>query len=452
MLAKVADFLTRYSTHAGGKLGVAVSGGADSVCLLTILRELGLRPHVLHLNHHLRGLESDADEQFVRELAAGLPFHSEHADLNGVKGNLEQAAREARREFFTRLLDRKVVGAVALAHTRDDQAETVLMRLIRGTGSRGLAAMRPVSGRFLRPLLGSSRAEVEAFLRERGIAWREDQSNRDPRFTRNRIRHELLPLLERDYNPGVREALAHLAATAADEEDYWYAEVEKLAVLSLSGNAAILDAAEASKLHPAMLRRLIRRAVEVAKGDLRQLSFEHVESIATLVTAKTGSGKVRIPGLMVVRSFGQVRLGPIETPMKPFCLAARPGETFDPPGIVLETVEPGGRVKVKEDLAWNRLTHELVTGLVLRSWEPGDAYRPKGETRRKKLKELFQRARVPVWERDGWPVLAIGGRILWSRGFGPAARFAASVRCERVLRVRELAVSRKDGITPLGSL
>ena len=162
MLAKVAEFLSRYSTHAGSTLAVAVSGGADSVCLLTVLRELGRSPHVLHLNHHLRGAESDLDEQFVHDLVSGLPFHRADADLSGVKGNLEQAARDARRAFFMDMLDRGVVDSVALAHTRDDQAETVLMRLIRGSGLRGLAAMRPVSGRFLRPLLDTSRAEIEA--------------------------------------------------------------------------------------------------------------------------------------------------------------------------------------------------------------------------------------------------------------------------------------------------
>ncbi len=435
MLAKVAEFLTRYSTHAGATLAVAVSGGADSVCLLTVLRELGHSPHVLHLNHHLRGAESDLDEQFVHGLAAGLRFHRADADLSAVKGNLEQAARDARRAFFTQLLDRGIIDSVALAHTRDDQAETVLMRLLRGTGQHGLAAMRPVSGRFLRPLLETSRAEIETFLRARGISWREDRSNRDPRFTRNRIRHQLLPLLEREYNPEVRSALSHLATTSQAEEDWWQLQMERHPALSKNGpGAAILNTALLKELHPAVIRRVIRHAIEIAKGNLRQITFDQVETVAALAASTRGYGRVPLPGMMATRSFDQLRIAVPRARPTGFSGPVTAGETYDPPGVILETVDPAGRAKVKEDLAWV----DVPALLELREWQAGDAYCPVGEKRDWKLKNLFQRARIPVWDRAGWPVLVGGGQILWSRQFGPAARFAAPADCPKVLRVREL--------------
>ena len=222
--------------RAGQTAGVAVSGGADSVCLLHILLELAprwdLRLRVLHLNHNLRGEESRADAAFVTALAnrLGLPVTVREADFSSTAGNLEQAARETRLNFFRERMAAGEVDCVALGHTLSDQAETVLFRFLRGAGSAGLAGIRPVTAeRIVRPLLEVDRAEVEAFLRERGIAWREDSSNADPRFARNRIRRQLMPQLIRDWNPALAETLAQTADWARAEEAWWEREVDRLA-------------------------------------------------------------------------------------------------------------------------------------------------------------------------------------------------------------------------------
>ena len=261
LLQRVIHTIDRYRMFtAGQKVGVAVSGGADSVCLLHVLLELApercLRLAVLHLNHRLRGGESDQDAEFVRRLSEqlGLPFHLREADLAGCAegrgkpgcfretretprrsqylhpDNLEQAARHARLAFFREMTESLTVDSVAVGHTRSDQAETVLFRFLRGSGTAGLAGVRPVtSDGVVRPLLAVGRDEVEQFLRDRGIAWREDSSNASPQFARNRIRHDLLPQLASQWNPGIREILANTADWAQAEEAYWAAEIDRLA-------------------------------------------------------------------------------------------------------------------------------------------------------------------------------------------------------------------------------
>ena len=221
---------------AGDRVGVAVSGGADSVALLRVLlelrEELGIVVHVAHFNHQLRGEESDGDERFVAELAGqfDLPFFAGRGDVRAHatvnKLSLEHAARELRYQWFDQLTDDDRLDRIATAHTADDQAETVLMKFLRGAGSRGLAGIHPqlfTDGCCvaIRPLLATTREGIERYLNERNQAWREDPSNRDAKHTRNRIRHELLPLLEREYNPNIRRQLCEIAEIARAEEDLW---------------------------------------------------------------------------------------------------------------------------------------------------------------------------------------------------------------------------------------
>lgn len=437
MLAKLAEFLTRYSMSGRLiRIGAAVSGGRDSVALLAALRELGQNVHVVHVNHHLRGAESDLDEEFVRNLAVGLPFHRVDADVRGVPGNLEQAARDARRAFFHKLLDDRTVDVVALAHTRDDQAETVLMRLLRGTGLHGLAAMRPMSEGFIRPLLAVSRKEVEVFAADRKLAWREDSSNVDLGFTRNRIRRVLIPALERDYNPALREGLAQLADTAGAEEDWWNSHIaEPEAVAGTGDGNVLLSVGVLNASHLAVARRQIRRALEMVRGDLRQIEFDHVEAIRSLGLRRQGHGRIALPGIVATRSFGEILLSRIQAEIRPYRFPVVPGGTYRPPGVSLELVEPVDHVKVKADLAWDI----AAAALHIRSFEAGDAYQPAGEQRQRKLKDLFQRARIPSWKRAGWPVIESGGRIVWTRQFGPAADVAAAADSKTVLRIRELS-------------
>ncbi len=229
MLERVAEFITRHRMFEHGqRAGVAVSGGADSVFLLHALHELAprwnLKLSVIHIEHGIRGADSLADADFVRALAAGfgLPFHLHEANIPAIDGNLEQAAREVRQSFYLELIRSGTLDCVATGHTRSDQAETVLYRLLRGSGLAGLSGILPMTGEgIVRPLLEIRRGEIEAWLREHEIHWREDATNQDRAYARNRLRHEILPLLRESFNPQLDEALANLATLAQDEEAYW---------------------------------------------------------------------------------------------------------------------------------------------------------------------------------------------------------------------------------------
>ena len=233
---RILQTITRYNMfEPGNRVGVAVSGGADSVFLLHALVELAprldLKLGVLHLDHGLRGDESRADAIFVRELAAllGLPFHTAVAHLE-TADNLEQTARNARRKFYLDFVQQNQLDRIATGHTRSDQAETVLFRFLRGSGTAGLSGVRPLTTEGLaRPLIDLDRVDIERYLRDNSIPWREDSTNANRDFDRNRIRHDLLPQLIRDWNPALIENLSHTAKWAQDEESYWDTEIDRLA-------------------------------------------------------------------------------------------------------------------------------------------------------------------------------------------------------------------------------
>jgi tRNA(Ile)-lysidine synthase len=226
---KVRGTIARHDMFAPGqRVGVAVSSGADSVCLLYLLHELapkwGLHLSVIHIDHGIRSLASQSDAEFVRALATqfALPFYFRRVDAPASDDNLEQAARRLRQRFYSDLREKGAVDRIATGHTRSDQAETVLYRFLRGSGLAGLAGVRPVrSDGIVRPLLDCTRLEIRAWLEERQIEWREDVTNLDLTYTRNRIRHELLPQLRLEYNPNLDETLANMAELAREEEAYW---------------------------------------------------------------------------------------------------------------------------------------------------------------------------------------------------------------------------------------
>ncbi len=436
----------------GQRVGVAVSGGADSVCLLYALVEMGwdLRLSVLHVDHRLRGEESRGDAEFVREMARGLglPFFLREVDL--AAGNVEQEARNARLAFFHQHLAAGRADRVALGHTRSDQAETVLFRFLRGSGTAGLAGIRPVTAAGLvRPLIEVERAEIEAFLRERKIAWREDSTNATGEFARNRIRHGLLPQLAAEWNPRIIETLAHTAEFARGEEAYWEQEIAGLAAdhLKRIGGAVVVRAGTLANLSLAVARRLARHAVQLAKGDLRGVDFHHIERVLELASGPGGGGRTQIRGLDVRRSFDWLRLG-IPIPRKPYSLKPLvPGITQIPGGetaISLEVIEKSETSGLPQNvyntemgcLDWNRLAGSLE----LRSWRFGDQYQPMGISGAEKIKTLFQLQRIPVWERAQWPVLTDGGSIVWTRRFGASAACAAGPGSTVVLKIGEVTI------------
>ncbi len=329
---RVLAYVRRHELlRPGDNVGVAVSGGADSVALLHLLRqlsvELGLVLSVIHFHHQIRGTEADADQQFVQSLAEslGLPFHTETGDVPAYARtaglSLETAARELRYACFRKLCTESVAGKIATAHTLDDQAETVLMRLLRGAGTRGLSGIYPQlpipeavsstqTAAIVRPLLEVRRCDLEEYLHSLGQEWREDSTNRELKHTRNRVRHVLLPLLEREFNPAIRQVLAETAEIARAEESYWQAAIQQLQaeVLHEVAPAADREGEDPAKevhlrvdqlaaLPLAVQRRVVRRALAGAASDPSDTlaaSLQHVEQILKLMRA-SGGAEVELP-------------------------------------------------------------------------------------------------------------------------------------------------------------
>ncbi|BCS54504.1 tRNA lysidine(34) synthetase TilS [Geobacter sp. SVR] len=418
--------------RSGDTVIVGLSGGADSCLLLDILVKLydpSPRLVVAHLNHCLRGSESDADQEFARALAArhGLPFETRCMDVAAVarqkRLSLEDAGRQARIEFFAELREKWQATAVALAHHADDQAETVLMRLLRGSGTRGLSGMPFRNGHgFIRPLLEITRSEIVAHLEHCGLTWREDASNADMDFLRNRIRHELLPLLE-SYNPAVRERLAATAGLLADDDHLLDTLTEEeYARLSQKDAAAVaFDVARLASLHPAMQRRLVRRALAEVAGDLRHLSLRHIHDAAALLQDGPPNRSITLPGLLVARrEYGRLVFQRVDAGEKPpeEIVIPGPGRYQLWLGMTLEISSAelsGGPLKTAPDTACFDPGKAPFPWLV-RPFRPGDRMVPFGMSGSRKVKEIFIDAKLPPAVRRRLPLLFSGRTLIWICG------------------------------------
>jgi tRNA(Ile)-lysidine synthase len=422
----------------GDRVGVAVSGGADSVALLRILLELrpelGIVLCVVHLNHQLRGDDSDADQEFVSKLAEAreLQFICENVDAkahaSANKLSLESAARQLRYDFFNRVLVSENLGRIATAHTLDDQAETVLLKLVRGTGTRGLAGIYPSlssqhsspgslrNKAVIRPLLAVRRPEIEAYLSTMKQVWREDSTNRELRHTRNRLRHEILPHLEQEINPRVREALAEAADIARSEEQYWSDKTARLLpqVWNQSKNGGSLSRDSIAQLEFAVQRRIVR-----AVGEALGLNFEfrHVEEILNLHEA---SNCASLPhGWSAVLLNREVRFERRDSEPRDYEHALSvPGRVVVPEAnAVIEAVMVSA--PDHQYASEHLLSKQFATkGLLVRNWRPGDRFWPANRKRPKKIKELLQDRHITGEVKKSWPVVASGDEVIWVRDFG----------------------------------
>ena len=436
---------------AAGTVVVAVSGGPDSLSLLYALHhlqeELGLRLHGAHLDHSIRGLDSSADAEFVGETFRQLgiqgtlrkvdvPSFAERQRLS-----MEEAARDLRLDFLAEVAGEQRAWGVALGHTSDDQAETVLMRILRGAGTRGLRGMRPQAVRaapggeviLLRPLLDVTRRETEAYCREMGLRPRRDESNLSPKMTRNRVRMELLPLMER-YNPAVREALLRLSRSAAEDADYLDAAAgplwDKLA--RRDGPGISLDREGMSGLHAAMAATLLRRTVLEVKGDLRDLTRRHVDAMMRLLAGPVGRSLDLPAGLSFSVGYSQATLlpkGGVPTPLPPLDgprEIAVPGETvlagwtvtvrvLDIEPHSSPTAAPAGAL-AREHTAY--LGRDGVgERLWVRPRRDGDRFHPLGMPQSKKLQDFMVDSKIPRSWRDRVPLLVAPKGIAWVVGW-----------------------------------
>jgi tRNA(Ile)-lysidine synthase len=478
----LASLKSQGMLRAGERVGVGVSGGADSVALLLLLmelrQELGIVLSAVHLNHKLRGEDADADEKFVAKLAAKyeLEFHVEGVDVavraKREKVNLEDAGRRARYEFFARLVAEGKVDRVAVAHTADDQAETVLAHILRGTGLAGLGGIHPQTESVLRPLLGARRAELRAYLRLKKQKWHEDATNQDTARTRARIRKKLLPLLEREFQSGVVEHLGSLAEFAReDEELFELLAREHCELLARSTNVEtrisvrdLLQPIKGQKLYTegaestgkknqeALTKRMLRRLIEERKRGTGQITGQHIAGVLELARRGENGKAIQLPGGVDVRrerdelvfcgnslrpaprSTGkraEEKISASEYEYKIDFTNSRNGDVnfrvpqaqcvfrlrvIDWPAKRGETSESGAVID----------RDRLRLPLVLRNWRFGDKLQPAGHQKAHKLKRLLNEKRISRWQRDGWPVLTSGGILVWARGFPVAAGFAAN--------------------------
>jgi len=435
----VARFVRRRRLWgADDRIAVAVSGGADSVALTFIVRDLervGLgRPvGLIHVNHQLRGAESDADEAFCAALASrlGWPFDvSRVAVTRAARQSLEAAARDARYACFERAAERLGATVVVTGHTADDQAETVLMRLLRGAGTRGLSGIRARRGLYARPVLECRRADLRRDLARRGEAFRDDSSNLDLAIARNRVRHSLLPVIEAIAPGGVR-ALARLAAFAGEDEAVLMKaaiETARNLVLSRVGPAGRLealeiDAAALRSVPPAIDQRVVRAlAAEVAPRATP--GAIQLQAIWSLVQADNTIGHLDLKGFTVDRRADRLRFtrGVKRVPLS----SGEPGQRLDVPGFVYLpeagvtiTAERRDRgVEPSKDAAFGCLQADSVDlPLTVRTRQPGDRFRPLGAPGRRKLQDVLVDRKVPRDERDRVPVVVDArGRLVWVAG------------------------------------
>lgn len=449
--------------NRGDRVVVAVSGGPDSVCLLAVLTELArdwsLSLHVCHLDHMFRGMESAGEASFVSHLAKslGLPATVEKIDVPAFcreRGLSPQAgAREVRYGFLQKVAAGTGANRIATGHTATDQAETLLLRLLRGAGVQGLSAIPPVRDKIIRPLLEVTREEVLEYLLAKGLEYVSDSSNAKPVYARNRVRAELLPVL-RQFNPRIVETLATEASLLRDEDkavESWLPAIMH-GVVEQGDGGVILKREAFNCLPIALRRRLLKRAVECAGGESSALSSVHIDGALTFISdAQTGRALHLPYGLQIEREYDTFAIRSRET-VENFChVLATPGTTrISALGLEVESLAKDMKEQDRQGAAesefdstflvnyrWQALLdYDKIGALNLRNRRPGDWFCPSGMAgRSKKLQDYFVDEKVPRSRRDSIPLLVSGEDIVWVIGFRTDERFRAAAGTKRGLLV-----------------
>jgi len=421
----------------GDRVLVGISGGPDSTALLHALfnlrSALGISLCAAHLNHMIRGKSALLDEKFVASFCRKLrvPLKIKRADVMAIakekKLSLEDAGRRARYKFFEEAASEFKAAKIAMGHTADDSVETVLMRLITGAGAKGLVGIPAKRGKIVRPLIDCTRKEIERYCGQNHLAPRVDESNRDVKFLRNRIRHELIPLLEK-FNPRVRSAIKRTSDLLGDELEYITeisaGALSKATVLKTSGKL-ILDVGRLKAYPDPIKRHMLRLAIESIKGDLENITYSHIAEILSKLSVK-GRFELHLPSSTIV-SGERNRLTITSSALKPlkevrFCRKLKvPGVThINEAGISIsvETIKrrSGLNLKLKDSNVALLDFDKLKGMLVVRSRRDGDRFSPLGISGTKKLKDFLIDEKVPNEKKDLIPIVSSKGRIVWVGG------------------------------------
>ena len=458
MKQRVIEAIVGYRmANPGDTVVVAVSGGPDSLALGHLLaalrRELAIELHIAHLNHQLRGKAADADAAFVAKWAAAadLPATVESRDVGAYAREhrlcLEDAARRVRYRWLEAVADRVGARRIAVGHNADDRAETILLNLLRGSGTDGLAGMPPKRGRIIRPLFDVSRSEVEAYCREHGLRPRKDATNESPVHLRNRVRRELLPLLEASYQSNIRGALLRLGALAAHDaaclRELATTAFEQ-ALIEKRRDRVTLMAERLASLPRALRGRVLRHAVRRLRGSVEGLELTHVEAVDDILRGSSGR-QVDLPGGLIARKDGVrfsmcaagERAAPDWTGERELAV---PGVTeVAELGLRIEAVALGARTRVDPwaDDPWLATLDgdRLGEPLVVRTWRRGDAFRPLGMRGTMKLHDFFVNQKVPREERRRVPLVVGGDEIVWVVGHRVDDRCKVTAKTKHLLRL-----------------
>ncbi|MFC2056345.1 tRNA lysidine(34) synthetase TilS [Chloroflexota bacterium] len=459
---RVLHFIQEHSLVSGQlQLPVAVSGGPDSVCLLHILvrlrEELDVKLHVAHLDHKLRGVESEADARYVSQLAhqLGIPATIEARDVKDYQArqriSLEEAAREVRYTFLAEVAKSVGANCVAVGHTTDDHIETILMHLIRGTGTRGLRGLQPDSRwqssesslMIIRPLLQVNRQETADYCYRYELEPRIDASNLLLSPLRNRIRHQLLPILK-SYNPRVAKALLRTAHIVGDDLAVLDKEVARLwgSIARKQGDIVVLDKEKFLEIPPALQRYLLRSAIEGILGNLKDIEARHIEEIMAALSKPAGK-RLNLPrGLVFIIEYNRYLLATETVALSPFPVISNefvlkiPGETLFPSWCVKATVIKREQMEDKENDFTAYLDLDKVGDrTVVRCRQAGDRFQPLGMNQPKKLGEYMIDAKIPRAWRQQIPVVCSPERILWVVGWRIDDRAKVTENTEQVLRL-----------------
>lgn len=437
----------------GSRILAACSGGPDSLALVHMLNSLKeeypFSLAVAHVNHMFRP-EAAEEAEYVAAFSAGLGLAchvtSIHVAAYAAANKLssQQASRLLRYQYLRSVAADWGGAQIATGHHRDDQVETVLINLLRGAGSGGLRGMQPENGDIIRPLLAVSRRDIEAYCRDQGLQPRYDSSNYKTDYLRNRVRLKLLPTLEADYNPAIRDALWRLSELAGDEHEYLSQEAAKLwGTVAVAGDKVAIDGKALAGLHKALQRELIRQAIEKKRGALTGISYSHVEKLLLMALTGTVGSVLTLPGgLTAKKTYTGLELYGSAAGLKqaPFLQGFKPAEVAVPGVTAVHGMEILAEMITSSPSGQGRNIavfdfEQLRLPLVVRTRQPGDRFRPLGLGGSKKLKEFFIDNKIPEAERDCVPLITDQQEIIWVAGWRQSEHGKVSDNTQKKLQL-----------------
>jgi len=465
LLQKVINYIDQYNMlHNGDKVIVALSGGPDSMCLVHILKKLqeryNIKLYAAHVNHCLRGAEADADEEYVRGFCknANIDFYSKRIDINELaritNTSTETAGREARYAFFNELKEKLGANLIALAHNANDQAETILMRIIRGTGMEGLRGIRPVrDGIYIRPILILTREEIEEYCRINKLNPRIDKSNFEKIYNRNKIRLELIPYLQENFNKDILNTVNRLSEIISKDQDYLEEVAEKKykEYCSIIGEKIGLDQQLINE-HEAIVTRVIRRALKDIKGDLKNIELVHINEIMELFSMGTGKMITLPEGIIAEKVYTEIYFykkkgNNLSNELKDEIIIFDK-EKFQQPSIVkaidgmnvkisLRIVTKDEVVDFSQDPYKKYFDYDKINRYIsIRTRQEGDRFTPYGMKGSKKLKDLFIDLKIPKEERNTLPLVCFDKEIAWIVGYRVSNKYIVTKNTNYILEIK----------------